>query len=144
LEVHVYANVVTAYDESEGAQAALEVAARLAATDGASLTLVHSVVGPTGMDPPIASKPDPERVAEGRHLVEDAIAKLNPELGASPWIASGPAGEAILAVAKEIGADLIVTGSRGRGRLARVVLGSVSSHLVHNAGCDVLVVHPRG
>jgi nucleotide-binding universal stress UspA family protein len=139
----VYSNVVTAYDESEGAQAALEVAARLAATDGASLTLVHSVVGPTGMDPPIARQPDPERVAEGRHLVEDAIAKLDPELGASPWITSGPAGEAVLAVAKEIGADLIVTGSRGRGRLARAVLGSVSSHLVNNAGCDVLVVHPR-
>jgi nucleotide-binding universal stress UspA family protein len=140
----MYRNIVTAYDGSDGAHAALEVAARLASTDGASLTLVHSVTRPVGMDPPISSKPDPEQVAEGRHLVERAIADLDPELGASPWIVSGPAGEAVLVVAEEIGADLIVTGSRGRGRLTRAVLGSVSSHLVHNAGCDVLVVHPRG
>jgi nucleotide-binding universal stress UspA family protein len=140
----MYRNVVTAYDGSEGAKAALEVAARLAATDGASLTLVHSVARPVGMDPPIPRQPDPEQVAEGRHLVEHAIANLDPALGASPWIASGPPGEAILAVADEIGADLIVTGSRGRGRLARTVLGSVSTHLVQNSGCDVLVVHPRG
>ena len=140
----MYRNIVTAYDGSEGAKAALEVAARLAARDGASLTLVNSVAGPAGIDPPISSKPNPEQVAEGRHVVERAIEDLDPKLGASPWIASGPAGEAILAIAEEIGADLIVTGSRGRGRLARAVLGSVSSHLVHNAGCDVLVVHPRG
>jgi nucleotide-binding universal stress UspA family protein len=95
------------------------------------------------MDPPVSRRPDPEQVAEARHVVERAIADLDPELGASPWIAGGPAGEAILAVAEEIGADLIVTGSRGRGRLARAVLGSVSTHLVQNAGCDVLVVHPR-
>jgi nucleotide-binding universal stress UspA family protein len=96
------------------------------------------------MDLPVARNPDPEQIAEGRHLVERAIANLDPELGASPWIAGGPAGDAILAVAEEIDADLIVTGSRRRGRLTRAVLGSVSTHLVQNAHCDVLVVHPRG
>jgi nucleotide-binding universal stress UspA family protein len=139
----VYRNVIAAYDESEGARAALRVAAELAATGGGSLTLVHSVAGPVEMDLPLARHPDPEQVAEERHMVERAIADLDPGLGASPWIAGGPASEAILAVAQEIGADLIVTGSRGRGRVARAVLGSVSSHLTHNAGCDVLVVHPR-
>jgi nucleotide-binding universal stress UspA family protein len=139
----MHRNIVAAYDQSEGARAALEAATELAAAGGGSLTLVHSVTVPVGMDPPLSRRPDPEQVAEARHLVERAIADLDPELGASPWIASGPAGEAILAVAEEIGADLIVTGSRGRGRLARAVLGSVSTHLVQNAGCDVLVVHPR-
>ena len=139
----MHRNIIAAYDQSEGARAALEAATELAAASGGSLTLVHSVTAPVGMDPPLSRRPDPEQVAEARHLVEHAIADLDPELGASPWIASGPAGEAILAVAEEIGADLIVTGSRGRGRLARAVLGSVSTHLVQNAGCDVLVVHPR-
>jgi nucleotide-binding universal stress UspA family protein len=138
----MHRNIIAAYDQSQGARAALEAATELAAAGGGSLTLVHST-GPVGMDPPLSRRPDPEQVAEARHLVERAIADLDPELGASPWIASGPAGEAILAVAEEIGADLIVTGSRGRGRLARAVLGSVSTHLVQNAGCDVLVVHPR-
>ena len=54
----------------------------------------------------------------------------------------GPAGKGILAVAKEIHADLIVTGSRARGRVVRTLLGSVSTELVQNASCDVLVVHP--
>lgn len=139
----MYRNIIAAYDESEGARAALEAAAELAATGGGSLTLVHSVTGPVEMDLPLARHPDPEQVAEERHLVERAIADLDPELGASPWIAGGPAGDAVLAVTEEIGADLIVTGSRGRGRVARAVLGSVSTHLVQNARCDVLVVHPR-
>jgi nucleotide-binding universal stress UspA family protein len=139
----MHRNIIAAYDESEGARAALEAATELAAAGGGSLTLVHSVTGAAGMDPPLSRRPDPERVAEERHLVERAIADLDPELGASPWVTGGPAGEAILAVAEEIGADLVVIGSRGRGRLARTVLGSVSTHLVQNAHCDVLVVHPR-
>ena len=139
----MYRNIIAAYDESEGAQAALRAAVELAASGGGSLTLVHSVPGPPGMDLPLARNPDPQEVAEARHLVERAIADLDPELGARPWIASGPAGDAVVAVADEIGADLIVTGSRGRGRLARAVLGSVSMHLVQNAHSDVLVVHPR-
>jgi nucleotide-binding universal stress UspA family protein len=57
-------------------------------------------------------------------------------------VVGGPAGKAILTVADDIEADLIVTGSRGRGRVARAVLGSVSSEIVQRAPCDVLVVHP--
>jgi nucleotide-binding universal stress UspA family protein len=139
----MYRNIIAAYDDTDGARAALAAAAELAATGGGSLTLVHSVTGPVGMDLPLARHPEPEQVAEERHLVDRAIAGLDAELGASPWLAAGPAGAAILAVAEEIGADLIVTGSRGRGRLARAVLGSVSTHVVQNAGCDVLIVHPR-
>jgi nucleotide-binding universal stress UspA family protein len=45
-------------------------------------------------------------------------------------------------VAEDIGADLIVTGSRRRGALASAVLGSISSEILHSAPCDVLVVHP--
>jgi nucleotide-binding universal stress UspA family protein len=45
-------------------------------------------------------------------------------------------------VAEDIGADLVVTGSRARGRITRAVLGSVSTDILHQARCDVLVVHP--
>lgn len=139
----MYRNVVIAYDGSEGAEAALDVAAGLAA-GGASLTLVRSVEaeGVAGIALPV--DPDPERIAEARHSLEAAAARVDPEIGPSPWVTSGPAGEAIVSVAKEIGADVIVTGSRGRGRVARTLLGSVSSHLVNEGPCDVLVVRPRG
>ncbi len=42
--------------------------------------------------------------------------------------------------ARQWNADLIVLGRRGREGLAEVLLGSVSSHVVHHAPCSVLVV----
>ena len=47
---------------------------------------------------------------------------------------------ALVEYAGEVGADLIVVGSRGRGDLASLVLGSTSHRVVNHAPCDVLVV----
>ena len=48
--------------------------------------------------------------------------------------------DAILDVAEEIGADLIVVGSRGERAARRAIHGSVSTKVLHNATCSVLVV----
>jgi nucleotide-binding universal stress UspA family protein len=53
-----------------------------------------------------------------------------------------PAAE-VLRLAEEVGADLIATGSHGSGFFGRLVLGSVSSTIVHRAGCALLVAPPR-
>jgi nucleotide-binding universal stress UspA family protein len=58
-------------------------------------------------------------------------------------VEAGDAGPMIVWVAEQIGADLVVVGSHGRGVLKRMVVGSVSEHVVHHASCPVLVV-PRG
>jgi nucleotide-binding universal stress UspA family protein len=49
-------------------------------------------------------------------------------------------GHGVVAAAEKAGADLIVVGARGLGKFKRVLLGSVSERVIHNATCPVLVV----
>ena len=61
-----------------------------------------------------------------------------PDVGTS--VERGTPGVALCQLAAELGADVVVVGSRGRGAIRRALLGSVSSYVVHNAPCAVLVV----
>jgi nucleotide-binding universal stress UspA family protein len=139
----MYRIIVIAYDGSDGAKAALARAAEVAEHGGASLTLVEAVAGkvpsPAPGGPPLAK---PEKRAMVRQDLSDAIDHLDPELLAGGWVIGGPPAKGILTVADDIGADLIVTGSRSRGPITRTILGSVSTEILHGARCDVLVVHP--
>jgi nucleotide-binding universal stress UspA family protein len=56
------------------------------------------------------------------------------------YLLEGRADEEIVALAEEIGAGLIVMGSRGHGRLRRTLLGSVSDAVVRHAHCPVTIV----
>jgi len=55
----------------------------------------------------------------------------------------GAAALEIVALAEELGADLIVMGSRGLGGVRRALMGSVSDSVVRHAHCPVLVVRPE-
>jgi nucleotide-binding universal stress UspA family protein len=63
---------------------------------------------------------------------------------AEAHLREGPAVDEILDLAEEIGAGLIVIGSRGLGPVKRVVLGSVSEGIVHHATRPVLVLRGVG
>jgi nucleotide-binding universal stress UspA family protein len=139
----MYRNVVVAYDGSGGADAALARAVEIARRDEAALTVVEATAEQIpSLVPGAPRQAPPEAAAEARKELREAVERLDPSLEASPWVVGGPAAKAILAVAEDIEADLIVTGSRNRGAVARTVLGSVSTEIVHGAGCDVLVVQP--
>jgi nucleotide-binding universal stress UspA family protein len=53
---------------------------------------------------------------------------------------SGYPADSLVEYAEGVGADMIVIGSRGRGELAALFLGSTSHRILHLAHCDVLVV----
>lgn len=82
----------------------------------------------------------------GVNLVSEATSELRSmglETKGHPVPDSGA--DAILDVADDIGADLIVVGSRGHGVGRRLLLGSVSTKIAHHASCDVLIVRsPAG
>ena len=52
---------------------------------------------------------------------------------------SASPGEGICKVAKEVNADLIITGTRGLGSVRRTLLGSVSDYILHHAHVPVIV-----
>lgn len=56
----------------------------------------------------------------------------------------GRAADEILGVARDVGADLIIVGSKGLTGLERLVLGSVAEHVVREAKCTVEVARPKG
>ena len=146
-------NVVIATDGSANAHHALREAARLFPLQQATLYLVAvapvdaaianmapggGMDGVAGMELPIVLE-QLERNA-GQHL---AIAiKIVAELGlhASPLEREGDPAHEILAVAREVQADLIVMGSHGYGAFKRLLLGSVSDAVARRAPGAVLIV----
>nr|KAG5708768.1 hypothetical protein BaRGS_031922 [Batillaria attramentaria] len=52
-------------------------------------------------------------------------------------------GEAITKAATELGADMIITGTRGLGKIRRTILGSVSQYVVHHAHVPVLICREK-
>jgi nucleotide-binding universal stress UspA family protein len=80
------------------------------------------------------------RVAYGR-LANEAAEELRlAGLHAAGYVRTGDPAEQICGLARERGADLIVMGTRGRGAIGRVLLGSVARAVLLNASCSVLVV----
>ena len=76
--------------------------------------------------------------------IDRALLKLkttdDKTLEISNKIVPGSPGQAIVDEAESWGADLIVMGSRGQGTWSRLLLGSVSSAVVHHAKCSVEIV----
>ncbi len=58
-------------------------------------------------------------------------------------VVTGEPAQELVAIANRLNADLIAAGSHGRGFVGRVLMGSVSTKLIHGARCSVLIVPPE-
>jgi nucleotide-binding universal stress UspA family protein len=109
--------------------------------EGGNPTLVSGVSGMAGgaLTPEQLHELNEVRSEEGEAVVAAAVAALD-RAGLETQVLLGEPGVELMLFAEEIGATVVVVGSRGHGAIKRALLGSVSDHLVRHAPCPVLVV----
>lgn len=137
--------VVVGIDGSDHATAAARWAAATAGLRGQPVALVHAASVPVWMD---RSGADPHRVHEflsaeaAEHLAaaEDVVRGVHEGLQVTSVIRTDDARAALLALAER--AAMVVVGSRGRGPVGSLLLGSVGVALVRHAPSPVVVIRP--
>ena len=133
--------MLLATDLSTASTGATRQALRLARDLGAEL-LVVSVIDPTT---PLAVAPTVVRMDQ-RRAAREAAAQAIVVAGRVEGVRvrflvwEGEPGPAIVEAATAEAADLVVVGTHGRSRVGRLVLGSVSDHVVRHAPCPILIV----
>jgi len=131
--------IAVAYDGTAESKAALHRAEAFARETGAAIRVLTVVSPPVALPGVVgytpALPPEPEKI------LEEATSALDPTLTVDGRCLSGPVATT-LAEACEEGVDLLLAGSRRYGPVTRVLLGSVSTQLIHKAPCPVMVV-PR-
>jgi nucleotide-binding universal stress UspA family protein len=136
--------ILIAVDGSEASQKAARMAADIALRFGSKLTMAYVV--PRLLLPPdvyglTLAEVEREQRSFAEKLVGEALVKLaEPGVEVDTVVLSGSPAEALAEAAAAPDIDLVVLGSRGRGAVARVLLGSVSDRLVHISPKPVLVV----
>ena len=143
----VLTTILLATDGSPMADEAGRAAVALARLTGATLHVVHAWHVPSEHAARSIAPIDRAYIAalheeQGRADLAGALERLA-EMGgtvASAQLREGRPVAAVLAEADTVGADLIVTGSRGSGPAKRVLLGSAAEGIVRGAACPVLVI----
>jgi len=137
--------ILVGLDGSSAAHHALEWAIKHAALEHAPLTVlaVHEVARSAWTGNPIIYPGDRAEEDKARQAAQEAVDSTIGELGAQPAsvtvsAVSGQAAQALIDASGE--ADLVVVGLRGTGGFADLLMGSVSSKVVHHAACPVVVV----
>ena len=138
--------ILVATDFSAASGAALDFAKTLAVRFGASLHLLHVLEDPyvTGAFAADVYAPPPPGLRESwLHSAETTMATLmtgadKTAFNATTEVVFGPIARTIVERAAQMGADLIVMGTHGRGGVAHLLMGSVAERVVRTAGCPVL------
>ena len=142
--------ILLATDGSKQAELAARTAADIAATTNSELHMVtvarheHAHVYDLPEEPGDVQKSLYEAIErKARELLDEQVKKIEQSGGTIPQevhLLRGRPDREIVHLAEEIGAGLIVIGSRGQGGVRRALMGSVSDSVVRQAHCPVLIV----
>jgi nucleotide-binding universal stress UspA family protein len=133
-----FRRIAVGHDGTPEADAALRAAEALALRSNALIDVLTVLAppavtpGPVGYAP--SEPPEPDKI------LNQAIHAVDERLGATGRRLDGPPARMLAGACEDAG--LLVVGSRGYGPVLRVLLGSVSTRLIHIAPCPVLVI-PR-
>ncbi|MBY0286243.1 MAG: universal stress protein [Mycobacteriaceae bacterium] len=143
-----YHGIIVGVDGSPASDVATEWAARDAALRNVPLTVVHILpatsIGPW-VDMPISADYWSQCDRRADQIVDDAMRVVAeatsgaPSLATARRVVSGSAVPTLVDMSKD--AEMVVVGRRGLGGVERLLLGSVSSGLLHHAYCPVAVIH---
>ncbi|WP_120340250.1 universal stress protein [Cryobacterium soli] len=142
------AGIVVGHDGSADADRSLAVALDLAAGLSAPVTIVRAWSIDTAPRPAnwefgyVSSYSDYAAAVRSRLTADTrAAVTAHPGVDVEYRVALGAPAKTLIEVSR--GSRMLVVGSRGRGGLAGMLLGSVSEQCVRHADCPVLVVRPR-
>jgi nucleotide-binding universal stress UspA family protein len=143
--------ILVPVDFSPASERALTHARSIARAFGANLELLHVFENPFAagafmdMYTPVPDDVVQRLEAQTRTALEALLTEEERTPGRATVAARmGLPAEEILQYVREHGAiDLIVIATSGRGRVARLVMGSVADRIVRSAPCPVLTVHPH-
>jgi nucleotide-binding universal stress UspA family protein len=142
----MFQNILVAVDGSPDAGQALTQAIDLAEAEHARLTIFSAVVSPPaaayiGAGGAVAATVAGDAEAETETIVRTARERVSDHVSVSTVVSSDPVRPALLHQLEQGHHDLLIMGSRGRGAVRSVLLGSVSHYVLHHSPVPVLIVH---
>jgi nucleotide-binding universal stress UspA family protein len=142
----MFRNILVAIDGSVDADQALTEAIDLAESENARMTIFSAVVTPPaaayiGADGGVAATLARDAETETERVLRTAAQRAPDRVSVSTVLSSEPVRPALIDQITTGHHDLVVMGSRGRGALRSVLLGSVSHYVLHHSPVPVLIVH---
>jgi nucleotide-binding universal stress UspA family protein len=142
----MFQNILVAIDGSADADQALIQATDLAESEHARLTIFSAVVMPPAAayfagGGAVAATLARDAETETETILREAVERVPDGVSVSTVQSSEPVRPALIHQIETGHHDLVVMGSRGRGAMRSVLLGSVSHYTLHHSPIPVLVVH---
>jgi len=148
----MYTTIVVGTDGSDSAAIAVREAADLARAAGGTLHIVHAytpvdmakltmAAGTGGANIDIEGLNNGLEEGARRVCADAGSAERLGDLACETHVVPGDPCDALISVAEQVHADLIVVGNRGMTGLKRFVLGSVPNKISHHAPCSVLIAN---